>query len=133
MSRKDQGTIASKIGKFIKITLGTGIVGILLGLIAVLVVTLLMKDSVGFGALGLALGGVLVGYPVGVIIGIILIKKVFHYRGSLLLGILGSILGVVITMGAAEPLNLNANPGILFAAFFLSVPILCTIGFLLKS
>ncbi len=133
MSGKDPVTTAGKIGKFVKITLGTGIVGILLGLIAVLVVALFMKESVGFGALGLALAGVLVGYPVGVIIGIILTKKVFHYRGSLLLGILGSVLGVIITMGAAEPLNLNTNPNILFAVFFLSVPILCTIGFLLKS
>ena len=133
MSRKDSGTTAGKIGKFIKITLGTAIVGISLGLIAVLLVSLFMKESVGFAALGLALAGVLVGYPVGVIVGIILTKKVFHYRGSLLLGILGSILGVVITMAAAEPLNLNTNPNILFAVFFLSVPVLCTTGFLLKS
>ena len=123
----------SKFGKFVKITLGTAIVGIALGLIAVLLVSMLMKESVGFAALGLALAGILVGYPVGVIVGIILTKKVFHYRGSLLLGILGSILGVIITMAAAEPLNLNANPGILFAVFLLSVPILCTIGFLLKN
>jgi len=123
----------SKIGKFIKITLGTAIVGILIGLIAVLIVSLLMKESVGFGALGLALAGALVGYPVGVIVGIILAKKFFHYRGSLLLGILGSVLGAVITLAATEPLNLNANPNVLFAVFFLSVPILCTTGFLLKS
>lgn len=133
MSGKDSVTTASKIGKFVKITLGTGLAGILLGVIAILLVALLMKESVGFAALGLALGGILIGYPVGVIIGIILTKKVFHYRGSLLLGILGSVLGVAITMGAAEPLNLNTNPNILFAVFFLSVPILCTIGFLLKS
>ncbi|MCK4825058.1 hypothetical protein KA005_55435 [bacterium] len=133
MSRKDSATTAGKIGKFIKITLGTAIVGISIGLIAVLAVALFMKESVGFAALGLALAGVLVGYPVGVIVGIILTKKVFHFRGSLFLGILGSVLGVVITMGAAEPLNLNTNPNILFAVFFLSVPILCTIGFLLKS
>ncbi len=133
MYRKDSGTTAGKIGKFIKITLGTAIVGISLGLIAVLLVSLFMKESVGFAALGLALGGVLVGYPVGVIIGIILTKKVFHYRGSLLLGILGSVLGIVITVAGAEPLNLNTNPNILFAVFFLSVPVLCTTGFLLKS
>ncbi len=133
MYRKDSGTTAGKIGKFIKITLGTAIVGISLGLIAVLLVSLFMKESVGFAALGLALAGVLVGYPVGVIIGIILTKKVFHYRGSLLLGILGSVLGIVITVAGAEPLNLNTNPNILFAVFFLSVPVLCTTGFLLKS
>ena len=133
MPGEDSVTMTGKIAKFIKITLGTAIIGILLGLIAVLIVALLMKESVGFGALGLAIGGVLVGYPVGVIIGIILTKKAFHYRGSLLLGVLGSFLGVVITVAAAEPLNLNTNPNILFAVFFLSIPVLCTVGFLLKN
>ena len=105
----------------------------MLGIIAVLLVSLFMKESVGFGALGLALGGILVGYPAGVIVGIILTKKVFHYQGSLLLGILGGILGVVITVAGAEPLNLNTNASTLLAVFFLSVPVLCTIGFLLKN
>ena len=133
MSRKESVTTPGKIGKFIKITLGTAMVGISLGLIAVLIVALFMKESVGFGALGLAIGGVLIGYPVGVIIGIILTKKLFHQRGSLLLGILGSVLGVVITVAGAESLNLNANVNVLFAVFLLSIPILCTIGFLLKN
>jgi len=133
MPRNNSGTTVGKIGKFIKITLGTATVGISLGLIAVLLVSLFMKESVGFAALGLALGGVLIGYPVGVIVGIILTKKVFHYRGSLLLGILGSILGLIITVATAEPLNLNANVNVLFAVFLLSIPILCTIGFLLKN
>jgi len=122
-----------RLGKFIKITLGTAIVGILLAVIAVLAVSLLMKDSVGFAALGLAIGGLLAGYPVGVIIGIILTKKVFHYRGSLPLGILGSVIGVIITVAGAESLNLNASPTILFAVFFVSVPVLCAFGFLLKN
>ena len=124
----------SRFSKFIKITLGTAIAGILLGVIAVLAIALVMKgEFVGFGALGLALGGILVGYPVGVITGIVLAKKVFHCRGSLPLGILGSVLGAVITVAAAEPLNLNATAGILFTVFFVSVPVLCTFGFLLKN
>ena len=76
--------------------------------------------------------GMIIGYPVGVITGIILMKRVFHSPGSLLFGILGSILGAILTIGLPEPLNLNINPDILFVAFFLSVPLLGMAGFRLK-
>ncbi len=89
-------------------------------------------DSVGFGALGLAIGGVIIGYPTGIIVGIIAIKKFLHQRGSLLFAILGSIIGAVIVMLLAEPLNLNSNTNLLFGVFFLSVPVFCLAGFYLK-
>jgi hypothetical protein len=68
----------------------------------------------------------MVGYPVGVIIGIILVSKLLHYSGSLWTGVLGSILGAVITTGLAEPLNVNLNQALLFTGFFLAPPVLGT-------
>ena len=114
-------------------TIGLGIIGIVFGLVgAIIGGKVLGGDSFGFGALGLALGGVLVGYPTGIIVGIISIRKILHQQGSLLLGILGSIFGAVITIFVAEPLNLNSNPNLLFGVLFLSVPLFCLVGFFLK-
>ncbi len=132
MSRKSS-SLARSIVKFVIMTIGLGIIGIVFGLVGALIGgKVLGGDSFGFGALGLALGGIIIGYPTGIIIGIVSIKKILHRRGSLLLGILGSIFGAVITIVAAEPLNLNFNPNLLFGVFFLSVPLFCLVGFYLR-
>ena len=132
MSQKSS-SLAGKTVKFIIMTIGLGIIGIVFGAAGALIGgKVLGGDSVGFASLGLALGGIIIGYPTGIIVGIVLIKKILHRRGSLLLGILGSILGAVITMVAAEPLHLNANSTLLFGVFFLSVPLFRLVGFFLK-
>ena len=115
-------------------TIGLGVLGILFGVIGALIGgKVLGSDSFGFGALGLAIGGVLVGYPTGIIVGIILIKKILHQQGSLLLGIVGSIIGAVTTVVLTEPLNLNSNAKLLFGVFFLIVPVFCLVGFFSRS
>jgi hypothetical protein len=125
--------VAGRIFKFVLMTIGLGVLGIVFGVIGALIGgRILGSDSIGFGALGLAIGGVIIGYPTGIIIGIISIRKIFHQQGSLVLGILGSIIGAVITMVLAEPLNLNSNTNLLFGVFFLSVPVFCLVGFFLK-
>ncbi len=125
--------VARIIAKFAFMAIGLGITGIVFGLIGALIGgKVLGSDSFGFGALGLALGGIIIGYPAGIIVGIVSIKKILHQRGSLLLGILGSIFGAVITIAVAEPLSLNSNPNLLFGVFFLSVPLFCLVGFFLK-
>ena len=97
-----------------------GITGIAFGLIGALIGgKVLGGDSFGFGALGLTLGGIIIGYPTGIIVGIVSIKKLLHQRGSLLPGILGSIIGSVIIIPLEEPLNLNSNSGLLFGVFLL--------------
>jgi hypothetical protein len=125
--------LARNIAKFIIIVVGLGIIGILFGLAGALIGgRVLGSDSFGFGALGLALGGILIGYPAGIIVGLILIKKLLHKRGSLLLGILGSVFGAIVTIVVAEPLNLNSNANLVFGVFFLSVPLFCLVGFSLR-
>ncbi|MFC1992883.1 hypothetical protein ACFLV3_03630 [Chloroflexota bacterium] len=132
MSQKS-AALGKNIIRFVIMIIGLGIMGIAFGVIGALIGgKVLGSDSVGFGALGLAIGGVIVGYPAGIIVGIISIRKIFHQQGSLLLGILGSIIGAVITMVLAEPLNLNSNTNLLFGVFFLSVPAFCLIGYFLK-
>ncbi|MFC1972315.1 hypothetical protein ACFLVE_02780 [Chloroflexota bacterium] len=126
-------SLAKRIFKFVLMTIGLGVLGIVFAVIGALIGgKVLGSNSVGFADLGLAIGGVIIGYPSGIIVGIISIRKILHQQGSLLLGILGSIIGAVITMVLAEPLNLNSNTNLLFGVFFLSVPVFCLVGFFLK-
>jgi len=132
MSQKSSGLIRNII-KFVLMAIGLGTMGALFGLAGALIGgRVLGSDSAGFGALGLAIGGIIIGYPTGIILGIILIKKVLHKNGSLGFGIIGSILGAVITLLLAEPANLNSSPELLFGVFFLAVPVFCLAGFSLK-
>ncbi len=93
---------------------------------------ILGSDAAGFGALGLAIGGILVGFPTGIIVGISLIKRLFHQKGSVLLGLMGGIIGTVATVALSEPLHLNSNSYLLFGAFFVLVIGLSMGGFYLK-
>ncbi len=93
---------------------------------------ILGSGAVGFGALGLAIGGALVGFPLGIMVGILLLKKLFHQKGSLLLGMTGAIIGAVATLALAEPLNLNSNTNLLVGAFVLVVTGSSLGGFYIK-
>ncbi|MFC1871658.1 hypothetical protein ACFLYF_04585 [Chloroflexota bacterium] len=122
-----------KIIKFVLMIFGLGAIGIAFGVIGALIGgRVLGADSVGFGALGLAIGGIIIGYPAGIIVGIVLIRKALHQQGSLLIGIVGSIIGAVVVMVLAEPLHLNSNTNLLFGTFLVIVPVFCLIGFYLK-
>ncbi|UCD07982.1 MAG: hypothetical protein JSU79_06380 [Dehalococcoidales bacterium] len=46
-----------------------------------------------FAGLGAVVIGIVIGYPIGAVVGIILVRKVLRYKGSLIFGILGFILG----------------------------------------
>ena len=130
---KQSPFIPRRFFKFVLMALGLAVLGLGFGVIGILIGgRVLGSDSVGFGALGLAIGGVIIGYPAGIIVGIISIKKFLHQEGSLLFAILGSVIGAVIVMLLAEPLNLNSNTNLLFGVFFLSVPVFCLAGFYLK-
>ncbi|MFC1920200.1 hypothetical protein ACFLYQ_00570 [Chloroflexota bacterium] len=131
----DKSTMLYKrVARFVITAIGLGIIGIIFGIAGAFIGgRVLGADSVGFGALGLAIGGVLAGYPAGIIIGIILLKKFFHQRGSLLLGIIGSVIGAALIIVLAGPLNLASNANLLFGTFFLIMPTFCLIGFNLKK
>jgi len=132
MSKKSS-SLAGRISKFVLMTVGLGVLGIVFAVIGALIgAKVLGSNSVGFADLGLAIGGVIIGYPTGIIVGIISVKKILRQRGSLLLGILGSIIGAVVTILLAEPLHLNSNTNLLFGVFFLSVPVFCLVGFFLR-
>jgi hypothetical protein len=113
--------------------IGLGLIGIIFGVAGAWIGgSIPGDDSIGFASLGLAIGGLVVGYPAGIILGIVLIRKVLRQPGSLLLGILGSIAGAAITLVLAEPLNLNSSSNLLFGTFLVAVPVFSTVGYYLR-
>lgn len=121
------------VAGFIGMVIVTAVTGFVFGALAAFIgASVLQGDLAGFGDLAGALTGMIAGYPIGVIIGIILVNKLLHYKGSVLFGSLGSLCGVALTIGIAEPLNLNLHTDLLFASFFLASPLLGILGFRLR-
>lgn len=133
MSRQSSSVFIG-ILRFVLTAAGLGLLGALFGAAGALVGgKLLGADSTGFASLGLAIGGIIVGYPAGIITGIIIIRKALRQPGSLPFGILGSIIGAAAVLALAEPLNLNANTDLLFGIFLAAVPVCCLAGFYLGN
>jgi len=88
--------------------------------------------SGGWGGLIGVIMGLALGYPVGVFIGIVIFKKVFRYNGSLLLGLVGVVMGGALPFILAEPVGLNNYGDLLWAVIIISSPLFGTIGFNLK-
>jgi hypothetical protein len=133
MAQGESGQTARKWASYFGMFLSASVTGFIFGLIGAFIGAAMFRGELfGFGDLAGALAGIIIGYPIGVIAGIFLVSRVARYRGSVALGFTGSILGGVLTMGLAEPLNLNINANLLFALFFIVPPLLGTIGFHLK-
>ena len=118
------------IMKFVAMALGLALCGAILAIAGGFVGGRIAGEN-NFGALGLAILGIVAGYFLGNILGIVLIKKFINPRGSILLGILGSIAGVVITVIVGIILDPDIN--LFFWIALISVPVLCLAGFYLKS
>ena len=127
-------SISGKMIRFIIMAFVLAVTGIIFAITGAFIGgRILGSDAAGFGALGLAIGGILVGYPTGIIVGILLVKRLFHQKGSVLLGLMGGIIGTVATIALSEPLNLNSNSYLLFGTFFVLVTGLSLGGFYLKK
>ncbi|HEY91634.1 MAG TPA: hypothetical protein G4O07_07345 [Dehalococcoidia bacterium] len=125
---------ASRTGKtiaFLGMVIGTAGTGAVIAFLAAFISGLVMRGwNIGFASLGILLLLMILGYLAGVIVGIVLTDKVFHYRGSLLFAIPGSIMGTgLVFVLAADPLNLDPAISILFTCLFLFPPLLGTTGF----
>jgi len=123
-------TRGSSVVKVIALALGIGLVGAGVAALAALVAARAMEGrTTGFGGIVAVLASLLIGYPAGTCIGILLAKRVFHQRGSLWLGFGGVVVGAVLTMIMAEPLQLNVNTSLLMATYACSVAILGAVGY----
>ena len=118
---------------FLSMAFGLAVMGLGVGLLAAFVSGVALRRSAfGLAGLGVVMLVMMAGYLVGVIVGIIVTDKVVHHRGSIWLGVLGSIAGMGLAAGLAglaEPLNLNLAPGLLFGSVFAAIPLLGAAGF----
>ena len=116
------------IARFFLTGVALAVAGFLSAGLAVLVVWLVMRDSAEFGALGLALGGAMLGYPLGVIGGLFVLKRGFKVPGSIAVGAVGAIVGAALALGLASLLNQTGDPSASVIAYFVLVPALATAG-----
>ncbi len=120
--------------KYIGMLIGIAIAGALFGIFSAFLLSWLMQDGAGgWGGLVGAILGLAFGYPVGVFLGIVIFKKLLHYNGSLILGLIGVIVGGALPFILAEPLGFNSYGDLLWGIIIVSSPLMGTIGFNLRK
>ena len=114
--------------------IGIAVAGALFGVLSAFILSRLMDGgSGGWGGLIGVIMGLALGYPVGVFIGIVIFKTILHYKGSLLLGLVGVIVGGALPFILAEPVGLNNYGDLLWAVIIISSPLFGIIGFNLRK
>ena len=99
-----------------------GIIGIIAGLI--------MKNALfGFGGLVGAAGGIIIGYPIGVILGIFPVRRWIRREGSPWLAVPLCLVGAAGSLGVAELMHIALV--ISLPVYFVIAPLLATAGFFL--
>jgi len=120
------------ISRFLGMYLGIAFSGFIIGGIAALIGATVMKNSFfGFGGILGSVAGLIIGYPVGVICGIILFRTWIKYNGAIISGILGGLLGAIIILVLAVPLKVDMPVAWTLALYLVVTPLLGTIGFYL--
>jgi hypothetical protein len=85
------------------------------------------QSDVGFDGLIRVLSALLIAYPLGVAIGNTFFNRQFRGRSYFWLALLGSVGGIVLAMGLAEPLRLNVNTNVMFIFLGILPPSLAAI------
>jgi len=70
----------------------------------------------------------MLGYPLGVIGGLFVLKRVLRIPGSIAVGVAGAIVGVALSLGLANLVNQAGDPGMAVVLYFVLVPALAAIG-----
>jgi hypothetical protein len=83
----------------------------------------------GWGDLIAAIVGAMIGYTIGVSIGVYALGQRLGSRSGYWRALLGSMIGVVLVLLAAEPLRLNQNTAVLQTFLLAMPPIGATLGF----
>ena len=109
--------------------LAIGSSGLVLGAGAGFLLSVLMRNqSGGWGNLVGAIIGLLIFAPTGVVLGL-MIFKIRHYRGSLLLGIAGVGLGEFLTFSFYHLLLAQVSSAVLILCFLVPAPVLGSVGY----
>ena len=92
-----------------------------------------VASPVGFEALGVAIFGLIIGYVLGAIAGLFLLKYAIHVPGSLLLGILAAAVWTVVSIGLTGLMSqMHDASSAIVVIVFLLIPTVSLAGFYLK-
>ena len=113
--------------------LSVALVGEGIAALAPLIATQVMKEkTTGIGDIVAVVVSLLVGYPSGVGIGIVLVKRILRWSGSVAFGVIAAFLGALLTMIAAEPLHLKMKTGLLMGVYSMCVTVGAATGVLYR-
>ncbi len=87
----------------------------------------------GFGALGIVIAAVMIGYPIGAIAGLLLLRRKPGVHGTLALALIGTVIGAILPVVVTGALNLTIEPSVLIAVYMISVPALGAFGYLHRA
>jgi tetrahydromethanopterin S-methyltransferase subunit E len=121
-----------KPAAFFILLFGNILVGLILSSIVGLISWQIVKNMTisASGLIG-TVGAILTSYPVGNILGILVLKKWLHLEGSLIWSILACFLGTVTVLGFAELFNISAL--ITLITLSITAPLAATTGFILSK
>jgi uncharacterized membrane protein YeaQ/YmgE (transglycosylase-associated protein family) len=114
---------------FLAQMLAGALLGLVFGAVSGTLGGRLFAGAEGFGDVVAAILGAIIGYTIGVSIGVYLIGRWLGIRSAYWRALLGGIIGAVLVMLAAEPLDLNENTRLLQACLIALPPIGATLGF----
>ena len=115
---------------FVGMMLGTALTGLVFGIILALVLAIFIRnDFGGWGGFVAAGIGMAAGYPLGIVIGQIIIRRVFRYEGSLLHGAFGAVVGAALPIGLGEIAPSLFPAGGAAVVLLLLSPLLATVGY----
>jgi hypothetical protein len=117
--------------KFLGMAIGTGVSGLVVSFGTAFSLAVLLRNTQnGWGGLAGLVIGLVFFYPVGVILGQI-IFKLWHFRGSLLLGIAGVILSVLLIVALNYWLHVTTNSKTLLFVLYICAPLFGAVGYYL--
>ncbi|MDD5288100.1 MAG: hypothetical protein PHY28_03180 [Dehalococcoidales bacterium] len=121
-----------KIALFLGMFFGTALAGFIVGGIFALIGMLIMQNRLlGLGGMVGGFGGAVIGYPIGIICGLLIFRSRLKYAGSRAFGILGCLLGAVIILTLAVPLKIDIPLIWMLTLYCVITPLLGTTGFYL--
>jgi uncharacterized membrane protein YeaQ/YmgE (transglycosylase-associated protein family) len=120
--------------RFLMLAFALTLCGLIVAAIAALIAARIMEGrTTGLGHLAAVIGSMVVGYPVGVSTGVVATRYLAHWRGSVVRGILGAVLGAVFVIVAAEPLQLNVETDLLLLTYAACITIFATVGLMSRT
>ena len=132
--RLNKTTRTRRLLRFFTMLGGVMATGIILAIMSALFGSFITMYSGGeFAGLAAVLGGLMVGYPLGVSCCVVIFDKILRFEGEMWTGVAGGIITAVMAVVLHEPLGLYQNPGVMVGVFFFTTPLVATLLFHWKT